>query len=222
MNTCLRYCLAILALSSCLFCSAEESEPKDTVYFYNSWDNMLDMAPMMMLDDAEIIAYSPYTVNVFTDNEEAIEKLSNEGFIAYSIGDSIWLANALYLRHEFSGDVKYFEGSVPLFFNEKIAYLTFPSDISFKEILFGDTDDELGVAYFYIDFENKKIKKVTYKFLSELLEDYHDLQMRYEGMKDYKKKEIIEYFFFKYIERVTADDMRPSITEFTGKSSTIQ
>ena len=223
MKTCLRYCLAMLALAFSVFCSAaEESEPKDTVYFYSSWDNMLDMVPMMVLEDPEILAYSPYTVNIFTDNEEAIERIAKEGFIAFSIGDSIWLANAQYLKHEFSGDTKYFDGSVPLFFNDKVAYLTFPANISFKEILFGDTDGELRVAYFYIDFKNKTIHKVTHKYLSELLEDYHDLQMRYEGMKDYKKSEIIDYFFMKYIERVTADDMRPYITDFTGKSATVQ
>ena len=80
----------MLALAFSVFCSAaEESEPKDTVYFYNSWDNMLDMVPMMVLEDPEILAYSPYTVNIFTDNEEAIERIAKEGFIAFSIGDSI-------------------------------------------------------------------------------------------------------------------------------------
>ncbi len=59
------------------------------------------------------------------------------------------------------------------------------------------------------------MKRVTHEYLSELLEDYPDLQMRYEGMKDYKKREIIEDYFFKYIDRATEDIMRPYILDLT-------
>ena len=57
------------------------------------------------------------------------------------------------------------------------------------------------------------MRKVNHSYLSELLEDYHDLQMRYEGMKDYKKQYIIEDYFFKYIDRATGDVMHPYILE---------
>ena len=55
--------------------------------------------------------------------------------------------------------------------------------------------------------------KITPSSLSELLEDYHDLQMRYEGMKDYKKREIMLDYFFKYIERANQDVMKPYILD---------
>ena len=57
------------------------------------------------------------------------------------------------------------------------------------------------------------MRKVTYRYLSELLEDYHDLQMRFEGMKDYKKRYMVEEFFFNYIERATDDVLRPYILD---------
>ena len=55
--------------------------------------------------------------------------------------------------------------------------------------------------------------KVTPQVLSELLEDYHDLQVRYEGMKDYKKRPVIEYFFLMFVDRASQDFMRPYILD---------
>ena len=57
--------------------------------------------------------------------------------------------------------------------------------------------------------------RVTPEVLSRLLEDYHDLQMRYEGMKDYKKRPVIEDFFFQFVDRATEDLMRPFILDLT-------
>ena len=72
--------------------------------------------------------------------------------------------------------------------------------------------------FYYIDFINRVVKKVTPSYLSELLEDYHNLQMRYEGMKDYKKREIIEDYFLKYIDRASSDVMRPDILDIVDES----
>ena len=46
--------------------------------------------------------------------------------------------------------------------------------------------------------------------------DYHDLKVRYEGMKDYKKRYIIEDYFYKYIDRASQDFMRPYILDLVG------
>jgi hypothetical protein len=80
-------------------------------------------------------------------------------------------------------------------------------------MLMGESESE-NIDYYYIDFKYKNVKKVTHNYLSKLLEDYHDLKVRYEGMKDYKKRNIIEYFFIEYVNRATQDYMRPSITEY--------
>ena len=75
-------------------------------------------------------------------------------------------------------------------------------------------DDESDVIdYYYIDFVNYKVRRVNPTVLSELLRDYHDLLMRYESMKDYKKRNIIEDYFFKYIKRATDDFMHPDILD---------
>ena len=62
------------------------------------------------------------------------------------------------------------------------------------------------------------MERVTPKYLSHLLEDYQDLLMRYEGMKNYKKPEIIEDYFFKYIDRYTEDLMTPLIVDLVGNT----
>ena len=42
--------------------------------------------------------------------------------------------------------------------------------------------------------------------------------MRYEGMKDYKKQEIIEDYFFRFIDRASSDVMRPYILDLVDDS----
>ena len=112
---------------------------------------------------------------------------------------------------------------MPLKFNDKLAYFNFLNlnswNVSIIDILFGEKEfDGESTNYipdiYYIDFKNLMVKKLTPQVLCNLLEDYHDLQMRYEGMKDYKKRNIIEYFFIEYVNRATQDYMRPSITEY--------
>ena len=225
MKTWLKYIMTMVLAASCAFHSVAYDSPKnDTVYLYNSWEQMLFMEPMAMLINPEIVAYSPFSVNILTTDEEVIKQVSEEGHMAISIGDSIWLASSDYIKHEFKGDVKAFDGYVPLFFTDKVAYMTYPDGSSLMEILFG-TDESYGIekiSYFIIDFENKSVKKLTHKYLSELLEGYHDLKMRYEGMKDYKKSEIIEYFFFQYINRVDQDIFKPYIIDIVEPVSGIQ
>jgi hypothetical protein len=214
MKTCLKYLMTMVLVAFCAFYSAAD-EHKDTVYIYNSWAQIYYMEPSAILYDAQVLAYSPFSVNILTSDEAVLKQVSEEGHIVISIGEEVWLANADYIKQEFKGDVKYFDGYVPIFFTEKAAFLTYPDGPSVKEILFGEEDyDELSrVVYFHIDFEKKRVKKVTPKYLSELLEDYHDLQMRYEGMKDYKKNDIIEYFYLQYIDRVNQDDFKPYIVD---------
>ena len=215
MKTIFRYFLTMLLLAvSAVHCYADDqNEPIDTAYFFNSWEQMLDFEPIAMLINPYIQAPSPFVVYMGSDDDEVNRVLSEKGFIAASIGESVWLANSDYIKQEFDGDVSSFVSFVPLFFNSKIAYITFPVELSLKEAFFAP-EDEYAVGYFYIDFKNRKVKKVTHKYLSELLEDYHDLKMRYEGMKDYKKREIIEYFFLQYVDRVTEDFMRNDITDY--------
>ena len=224
MKTCWKYLMAMIVLVGCAMpaTAIEQDEPHDTVYFYNTWERMIDMRPMAILIDADIEVLSPFHVYIYSDDEALNRKVSETGFIAVSLGDSIWLANGNYIREFFKGDVNNFDGLVPLFFTEKAAYITYMGELSLKEIFFGESPgDEYAIDYYYIDFDKRTVKRVTHKYLSELLADYHDLQVRYEGMKDYKKRYVIEDYFLKYIDRVTSDVLRPTISELTT-TTTVQ
>ena len=195
---------------------ADEVMPRDTVYFYDSWEQMLAVEPVGMVVSPVIEMEIPYEVDIYITTDDY--RLYDHQAASY--GDSIWLVSGTYLREHFKGAKNYFSGYkfYPVFFNEKVAYVVSMSDnddLSLKDILFG-TNDELVAVYFYLDFMKSEVRKVTPTVLSGLLEDYHDLQMRYEGMKNYKKFEIIEDYFFKYIDRATQDFMRPYILDLTN------
>ena len=108
--------------------------------------------------------------------------------------------------------MRYLNNYVPLFLNDKIAYTISVANVSFKDPIEED-DNVNSIDYYFIDFLNRKVMRVSPGVLSGLLEDYHDLQMRYEGMKDYKKRPIIEEYFFQFFDRATEDPMRPFILD---------
>ena len=214
MKTNLKYLLSMVTVALSAFCGhATGSLPEDTVYFYGSWNQMLDMQPMAILLNPYVEIYTPFELFIGSNDEQVNQTIRKNGFVAVSLGDSIWFANSDYIQHEFTGDVSSFTNFVPVFFNEKVAYLVYPGQLSVKEILAGESESS-SIDYYYIDFKYNNVKRVTHNYLSKLLEDYHDLQVRYEGMKDYKKRDIIEYFFMEYVNRASQDFMRPSITEY--------
>ena len=208
--------LAVVSFSN--VAHADENNSTDTVYFYETWGQMLDMTPAVMVISPVIEAVTPFEIDIYTTSDDY--RLLN--YRAASIGDSIWLVSGKYLNNAFQGDTRdlSYDKFYPIFFNEKVAYmvaLSYDDDLSLKDILFGTTDDYEPVAvFYYMDFRNRKLKKVTPKVLSELLEDYHDLQMRYEGMKNYKNREIIEDYFYKFVDRATDDIMRPKILDLVA------
>lgn len=205
--------LAIMAISPFL-AQAADSEPHDTVYFYNTWEQIITQTPVAAIMDPWIDPITPYEVIIETADEN-YNQIIWDDHIAATIGDSIWLINSEYLQREFKGDVKKLNAFVPFFYNDKVAYAISNANLSIKDILFGTEDSFYNgeVDFYYIDFMNRKVLKVTPSVLVDLLEDYHDLQMRYEGMKDYKKRPIIEDYFFKFIDRATQDIMRPFILD---------
>ncbi len=189
--------------------------PNDTVYFYTTWEQILNDTPEAMLENPFIYAASPYDIDIYTPDEELNEMLLS-AHIAASVGNDLWLISSEYIKKNFTGDVKRLEGFMLLFFNDKMAYFLSASSGSstLGTILFGETvTEDPDPNIFHIDFVNKKVLKVNHKVLSSLLEDYHDLQMRYEGMKDYKKQYVIDDYYDKYIKRATDDAMRPFILD---------
>lgn len=218
MKNCIKYVLALVTVMACsLHCSAVEPAEHDTVYFYDSWEQMLYMEPVAMLVDPFFQAVTPYEIYVFTGDESVDDMIMND-HIAISLGDSTMLISSSYLDREFKGNAHHLSGFIPVYFNEKVAFITYNANMSVKDILFGasyNDDDELiyKSENYYIDFLNHRVERVTSSYLSRLLEDYHDLQMRYEGMKDYKKQYIIDDYFYKFIDRASDDFMRPYILD---------
>ena len=205
--------LMVLAMTSIQAVALTSEMPHDTIYFYNTWEQMFNEEPVIALVDPWIETITPYDVVITADDSRISERV-----VAATLGDSIWLINTHYLRQNFGGDAKKLSDFVPLYFNEKVAFVVSDAAMSVKDILFGPSEDYYPEGdYFYIDFQNRKVLKVTPAVLSALLEDYHDLQMRYEGMKDYKKRHIIEDYFFKYVDRATQDFMRPTILELVDR-----
>lgn len=205
--------LMVLAMTSIQAVALTSEMPHDTIYFYNTWEQMFNEEPVIALVDPWIETITPYDVVITTDDSRISDRV-----VAATLGDSIWLINTHYLRQNFGGDAKKLSDFVPLYFNEKVAFVVSDAAMSVKDILFGPSEDYYPEGdYFYIDFQNRKVLKVTPAVLSALLEDYHDLQMRYEGMKDYKKRHIIEDYFFKYVDRATQDFMRPTILELVDQ-----
>lgn len=200
--------LAVFALTALQ--AAADTARHDTVYFYKTWEQVLYMEPSAMAVDPYVYP-SAFDIEFWTENDHFNDNIDNE-FIAATVGDSIWLINSHYLSKNFKGDAGSLKNYVPLFFNDKVAYAVYEANLSVKELLLGDSET-LEVDYYYIDFYNNMVRRITHSTLSELLDEYHDLQMRYEGMKDYKKRYMIEYFFFKYVDRATEDYMRPYILD---------
>lgn len=212
--------LMAVAVASVHVAASAASAPflEDTVYFYESWEQVFSDSPVIAVTPLVYTA-TPYELYFDTGNERFNSSVEDE-FIAATMGDSIWLINSNYVKQNFNGDAKKLDGYVPFYFNDKVAFAVYAGvndNMSLKNILFGSDESNMdysnAVSYYYFDFMGRKVLKVNPSVLSELLEDYHDLQMRYEGMKNYKKKEIIEDYFFKYIDRASQDVLRPNILD---------
>lgn len=212
--------IAALMLAFCsLHCAADECIERDTVYFYNSWEQMMQAVPDTMIIDLAIDYFSPFELYFESSDKKANKRIKKE-YIAATLGDSTWLINSNYLREYFKGDSKNLHGYVPVFFSKKVAYAV-AEEYSYAEL--GDIAFNVVSTYnYYIDFKRHKVIKVNEKTLGNLLADYHDLRMRYESMSNSNKSAIINDFSLQFVDRAADDPMRPDITEFIDKTSTIQ
>ena len=192
------------ALIICHTMAAIEPEVRDTVYFYKTWHQVINHEPAAMFFSPDIYSTS-LDQFYFEVDDNKINYLIEKKYIAASLGDSIWLVNTVPLQARFDYNMGA-DGYVPLYFSTKAAFFTvnLGGGSNYRQLIF------------YIDFLNKKLVKINHLTLSELLEDYHDLQMRFEGMKDYKKPHVIEDYFFRFFDRASSDVMRPDILDLVS------
>lgn len=210
--------IMLMTIASISMLATAQTQPNDTIYFYKTWKQILDVEPSAYVVNPIIFAETPYEIYLETGYDESNEAIKKD-YIALSQGDSIWLVNSNYIKSYFTGDVKGLNGFIPIFFNDKVAYITGNGPTTVKDILFGNDVDGVtsySLAFYYIDFVKRTVRRITPSYMSELLSEYHELQMRYEGMKDYKKWYIIEDYFYKYIDCATEDFMHPRILDLVA------
>ena len=207
--------IAVLLLAFCsLQCAADKCVERDTVYFYNSWEQMLLAEPDTMITDLALDFFSPFEL-YFESSDKKADKTIKKEYIAATLGGSTWLVNSNYLKQYFNGDSKKLHGYVPVFFNEKVAYAVV-EECSYAEL--GDIAFNVIATYnYYIDFNRRKVIRVDEKTLSAILADYQDLRMRYEGMNNKGWSSIIKDFFLQFVDRATDDIMRPDILGLLDK-----
>ena len=206
----------LIALMTVLFATISSlqaravDEDNDTVYFYTSWEHLFNVEPDTIIVDLTIDLYSPFEL-YFETNDRKTNSVIKNGYIVAALGDTTFLVNSNYLRKFFKGDSKRLHGYNPLYFNERLAFAV-AEEYMYAGI--GDVDFTVISTYNYlIDFKQRKVFRVDSEMLSELLEDYHDLQMRYEGMANYEKQSIINDYFLKYVDRASLDALRPYILD---------
>lgn len=195
---------AVLSLNTV---AAAQEEPKDTLYFFQTWQQVLDFEPVAYYESPVHITPDAKILHFDFEDKEVTQSI-NHDYVVASLGDSVWFANTTFLDEHYGGDDMKVNCYATLFFNEKVAYLL----VDLFDV--NDYGYYRDFFYCYIDFPNNRLLKLDHKSLSTLLEDYHDLQMRYEGMRDYKEPNMIEEFFLKYVERAASDPMRPNIDDF--------
>ena len=214
MKNWLHLLIVIVLVGLTCFHGMAQEESHDTVYFYNSWEQISYNVPEIGYVDPFITMHPPYTNEYYIDmaDDQLNIPIREQFIVAYLHG--VWLISSNYLKRHFKGETKIFSDNsfVALYYNEKVAYVDYEWPRTY------DFDRE----FFYLDFKNRRVSKVEPSMLSRLFEEwaYYDLRMRFEGMKDHKKREIIDEYFFKFIDRATTDDKFPTICDIIHEDST--
>mgnify|MGYP007069841332 CR=1 FL=1 len=192
---------------------ARATDDQDSLYVYASLADVIEGVHSAVVVDPIIEAESPWEVYFGCDNPK-IDKMITYEAVAVALGDSVWMLNTRYLNRYFRGSWGTISGYVPMLFNDKVLmfeYATLTRDV------FGNVmDDPANITpdLYWVDLEDKAVYYINNKTLSVLLERYHDLQMRYDGMKDRKKRRVINYFLNELIERMDNDPDVPTLDTY--------
>ena len=219
------YITLMIVFLTAMGMAAEQYQARhDSVWVYNSWEAIMDQWPDTLIINPEITVWTPYDIE-FEDVDKDVTKMLKHQTVAVAIGDTTWLVNTQWLRdNKYKGDCKKLDDYAPLFFNSKVAFIQcVPNHTSLGMVLLGSLvgDSEAFSAdpwesqpdFFWIDFEGKRVDKVDHKKLSELLNDYPDLRRRFEQMRDYKERYMVQSFFIDYVQRAERDPGYPYILE---------
>lgn len=225
--------LGSASTSAQYYSSRKHDQGRDTVKVYNSWHSIFYSSPDTMAINPNIEVYSPFKIKfkpTEKDNKR-LKKMIEKESIALSIGDSVWMINSRYIKEKFKGGYNdIFEDYVPLYFNDKIAFVQFIiTEISYLPyeidnfyglyagvgrdgIFYAGDYGYVAVPHFVIDFDRNEVFLVDRDYLLYLLERYPDMKRRFEMMQDQNEFYMINEFFWDYVERLGEDPYAPYIT----------
>ncbi len=227
----LRYIVLLAAWTLITSVSAQNNVPpstyaltSDSVYLYTTWEHVFDEAPDTMIVNPTITieSYTEFDFEPEGHDKKAVKKFMEQQVAAVAVGDTLWYASTKWLRRNFKDVARYISGYVPLYFNSKIVFISCIKPVrsygpSLFDIFFGNAyEEESGfgdepAAYFWLDFEGKRLREVDSDELSRLMEHYgyRDLQMRYEAMRDYRETYMVNDFFVQLVTRLASDPTVP-------------
>ena len=234
MDKLLRIVIVVIVASLCasiadaqFYSSRKHDHGRDTLWVYNSWDALMFNGPDTMAVNPNIEINSPFNIKFKPTEKDSkpLRKMIDKQSAVVSIGDSVWLINSHFIKDSLQGYYNgIFENYVPLFFNEKIAFIQYiPTDISYLPIEIdsfegvtagvgkygiynvGGDYGYVAVPHFLIDIVSRQITLVDRSFLLVLLERYPDMKRRYEMMADQNEFYMINQFFWDYVDRLSKE-----------------
>lgn len=199
---------------------ADTATAVDTIYIYNSWKSIVSHDPAAAYSGPIVYYNNELETEIFT-SEPSSQQVVNDHAIAICVGDTLWLANTGYLGKAFAGKCEWMLNYIPLYFTEKIAFVKFwndyPSEYYMRQMPGKQVEPvftyDCQASFYILDFMGKRLVELNHKVLTSLLQRYPDLQCRYLAMKKYKEREVVDFFFMQYIERLKTDDDALTIVE---------
>jgi len=222
--TSLFFAVAAMQANAQFYSDRDHDSGTDTLCVYNSWQSVFYNGPDTLAINPNVEIYSPfhYKFKPTEKDSKPLRKMIEKQSVAVAIGDSLWLVNSKFIKDSLSGPYNdMFDDYLPLFFNEKIAFIQYLStEISYlsheiddfnglggymgvgRSSFFATGEGYYNVAHFVIDFENKTLFLVDKNYLLFLLDRYPDLKRRYEMMQDQNQFYLINEFFWYYVDRL--------------------
>ncbi len=230
--TLVAFCAA--SVNAQFYTNRKHDNGNDTLWVYNSWESVFFDGPDTLAVNPNIEINSPFNFRFKPTEKDSkpLRKMIEKESVAVSIGDSVWLINSKYVKDSLQGEYNgIFENYVPLYFNEKIAFIQFiPTEISylpyeiedFEGVIAGVGRDGIynvgdygyvAVPHFLIDLASKSLILVDRSYLLVLLEHYPDMKRRYEMMADQNEFYMINQFFWDYVDRISRDPYVPYLLD---------
>ena len=214
MKRCLRPALA-LAIGLLVCCAAHAQREDCPVTLYSTIEAIVAQQPDTVIIADAVVADTPFDVIIDGDSRATNRRIKNSAVAC--LGDTLWLANAQWIKRHLAGNTGPLDCWMPLYFTEKVAFVEYCDD-ELKYYTFYDTDGNVvdlpmvGDLYL-LDVRAGRVIRLTEKTLRPLLARFPDLLMRYDALADRKDPIGIRFFFLQFVERLNDDPTVPRLDE---------